>query len=150
MIYSQKSNCAALFPISIFIHLWAIYIFLGSLYIFCCSQIGRPIVGVYKSLTDIWNECRNWDWGRALSFLGKFFPDFWYSIFAVYSYTVLTHPLSISPSWNLKYCTSCVYDRCIWTFHPCARNTTIFFHRPFPIVRLWLFLFTCFFVRLVF
>ncbi len=26
-VYSQKSNCAALFPISIFTHLWAIYIF---------------------------------------------------------------------------------------------------------------------------
>jgi hypothetical protein len=62
IMYSQKSNCAALFPISIFIHLWAIYIFPGSLRLFCCSQIGRLIVGICKSLTDIRTyECRNWD-----------------------------------------------------------------------------------------
>ncbi len=28
-------------------------------------------------------ECRNWDWGRAVSFLGLFFSYFQYSIFAV-------------------------------------------------------------------
>ncbi len=30
----------------IFIHLWAIYIFPGSVHLFCCSQIGRPNVEI--------------------------------------------------------------------------------------------------------
>ncbi len=45
IMYSQKSNCAALFPVSILIHLWAIYIFPGSVHLFCCSKIDRPIRG---------------------------------------------------------------------------------------------------------
>ncbi len=35
------------------------------------STIGRSIVGIYKSLTDT-HECGNWDWGRAIPFLGIF------------------------------------------------------------------------------
>ncbi len=34
--------------------LWAMYIFQGSAHIFSCNRIGRPIVGMYKSLTDTW------------------------------------------------------------------------------------------------
>jgi hypothetical protein len=33
------------------------------------SKIGGPIVGMYKSLTEI-HECRNWERGLAVSFLG--------------------------------------------------------------------------------
>jgi hypothetical protein len=51
---SQKLNSAALFLMSLCIHLWTIYIFPGSVYLFCCSQVGRPVVGIYKSLTDMW------------------------------------------------------------------------------------------------
>jgi len=33
------------------------------------SKIGRPMVGIYKSLTETWNG--NWERGRAVSFLGN-------------------------------------------------------------------------------
>jgi hypothetical protein len=63
-MYSQKWNWAALLfpkqnimyclPISTFMYLRAIYIFPGLVCLYCCSQIGRPILGIYISLTDTW------------------------------------------------------------------------------------------------
>ncbi len=44
----------------LFMFLWAIYIFPGSVHIFGCSKIDIPILEIYKSLTDIW-VYRNWE-----------------------------------------------------------------------------------------
>jgi hypothetical protein len=60
-MYSQKWNCQSriiifCLPISTFMYLWAIYIFPGLVCLFCCSQIGRPILEIYKSLTDMWMQ----------------------------------------------------------------------------------------------
>ncbi len=41
-------------PISTFMYLCEIYLFAGSVCLFCCSQINRPILGIYKSLADTW------------------------------------------------------------------------------------------------
>ncbi len=44
-------------------YLWEIYIFPGSVYLFCCSQICGPILGISCPQT---HECGNWDWSHAI------------------------------------------------------------------------------------
>jgi hypothetical protein len=53
-MYSFSGTYAVSVPISTFVCMWTIYIYPGSVHIFSCSRIGRPIMGIYKSLTDTW------------------------------------------------------------------------------------------------
>jgi hypothetical protein len=48
-------------------------------HILSCSRIGIPIVGIYKSRTDIWM----WKLGLSPPFLGIFVSKFRYCLFAV-------------------------------------------------------------------
>ncbi len=57
LMYSFSGNCAASVQISIFMCLWAIYIFPESVNICGCSKIYRPIPEIYKYTY----ECRNWE-----------------------------------------------------------------------------------------
>ncbi len=54
--YSQERNFAATAPIPTFMFLWAIYIFLLSVCLFCWRKIGGPNVGIIRSLTEIGTE----------------------------------------------------------------------------------------------
>jgi hypothetical protein len=82
-MYSKKRNWAASAPIYTFMCLLGIYIFPRSVHIFSCNRIDRPIIGnMYINRSQI-QECGNWDWGRAISFLGIFVSNFRYCVFAV-------------------------------------------------------------------
>ncbi len=81
-IYSFSGNSAASVPISKFMFPWAIYIFPGSVYIFPpAEQAGPSWEYIIRSQT---NECRNWDWGPDIPFLGIFASNFLHFVFAVY------------------------------------------------------------------
>ncbi len=79
--YSQKRNSAASVTISTLMCPWTIYIFPRSVCIFCSRKIFGPIMEIYKSLTDTVHECGNWNWGRAIPFLGMHKWDFRCSAF---------------------------------------------------------------------
>ncbi len=58
-----------------------LYIFPRSVYLFSWSIIGRPIRGIYKSLTE--TLIGIWDCSSAVPFLGIFVSNFRFDVFAV-------------------------------------------------------------------
>jgi hypothetical protein len=75
-IYSFSGNCAASVPISTFMCLCLIDLYIHRVgpHI-ACRRIGRSIVGTYKSLMQT-HECGNWYCGRAIHILGIFVSNF--------------------------------------------------------------------------
>jgi hypothetical protein len=76
--YFQNRIITFCLPISTFMYLWAIYIFPGSVCLFCCSQKGRQILGKYKSPTDTCVGIGNK--ATQFHFLGIQKLDFRYSV----------------------------------------------------------------------
>jgi hypothetical protein len=71
-MYSQKWNCyfqnriiMFCIPVSTLIYRREIYIFPGSVCLFCCREICGPILGIYINRKQT-HECGNWDWVRAI------------------------------------------------------------------------------------
>ncbi len=70
-MYFFSGNCAASVPVFTFMCLWVIYIFPGSVHIFGCSKIDRPILE-YINLSQIY-EWSNWETEHYNFFLSVYF-----------------------------------------------------------------------------
>jgi len=81
-MYSFSGNCAASVLIFTFMYLWAIYIVPGSRgpYI-SSSRIGRPIEGIYKSLTYSYT----WMWKLGLRPSYSFYGNICFEFFGILS-----------------------------------------------------------------
>ncbi len=69
--------------------------------VFCCCQIDTTILGTYCINRSQIHDCRNWDWGHAVSFLGIHKSGFWYSagnlLWTVAAFTNNMHALLDGP-----------------------------------------------------
>ncbi len=60
------------------IYVWEIYIFPGSVCLFCCRKyVDQSWENINRSQTQ---ECRNWDWGRAIPKKGIHECDFLWNV----------------------------------------------------------------------
>jgi hypothetical protein len=95
-MHSQKRNGAASVPISTFMSQWAIYISPESVHIFYCSRVGRPILEIYKSLTDTWM------WQLGLRPRNSFFGNMCFELSVLCLFIVLYLRACSVPRQNLK------------------------------------------------
>jgi hypothetical protein len=113
-MYSQKRNCSASVPVSTWSCLWEIHIFPGLAHIFFCSRIGRPVIGIYKSLTDTWM------WKLGLSSRYSFFGNICFEISIFCLCSALQDPIYVFPEMKLRVAllpiTTFVYLRAIYIF----------------------------------
>ncbi len=91
------------------------FIFLWSVCLFCCRQVGGPNVGIYRSLTNKWMW--NWDWGRAIPFLGIRNSNF----FAVRTRDFVSC-LALMKSARYKICFSSPHTFSIYSMCPHAQQ----------------------------
>ncbi len=90
----------------------------SQVHIFSCSRTGRPIVGIYKSLSQT-HECGNWDRGRPIPFLGIFVSNFRYCVFAVQKWLVSQFFIEV----NYCTCSVCFRFHCAWAvFFACGEK----------------------------
>jgi hypothetical protein len=92
-MYSQKWNCAASFPFSTFMYLWAIYIFPRQVRLFCCSKIGGPIVGDGNSKWKLFPDSQLLRWYFSTYFISHhlYFSSFCPTFRFIARFWVLTH-----------------------------------------------------------
>jgi hypothetical protein len=84
------------------------YIFPGSVHIFSCSRIGTEDRSWEHTNCSQTHECRNWDWGHAIPFLGIHKWDFLTTWMSFYTSSKVVTPKWIFSTFtrNLKLRTS--------------------------------------------